>query len=202
MEQVLYTDNDFKDMMFPAHKLQNNQNPLKHFTLLSKFDSFNKRIPKINKTKLVRWILLLYDKMTPFNQITNLIKRKITVADYVGFDIEEPTDELKKLLSGEIKEVNKMITDFLIMHRSSKYALVKANEQLFYNELQKVLDGDKSTNINTYEKNLEKSILELSNGDNNLNLQNQILDNIFIERLELSPEAIGKRIHEGKKPIK
>lgn len=202
-----FTDRDFKDLMVPIHKLPDQTDPLKYFDKLKRLKSFRKKIQSINKLKIIKYIIYLYDQNSPFNKhIIEPTERMFAAAEYSGFKVDKDKDlseELKEMFLGKNELVNKMIVDYLRIHKTSKWALVKANEKMFYDELSRILKGEKesSIGINNLDRKLQTSIEELTNRNNNILLQEEVMDSIAQEALQLTPEIIANRLEKGEAPI-
>ena len=132
-----FQSTDFERLMFRIDEMNDNVDPVKHFPRLQKWPEFapkGKGWSIVIKNKIFRWIVLMYDKESPFRaKIDDPMKRKLEVAKYVklikNFTVIDP--EVKEIIRGENGNVNKMIVAYIRMHRNSQYALVVGLENMF-----------------------------------------------------------------------
>ena len=128
--------------------------------------------------------------------------------DFCRIDINRTTgnenDDVMRILNCTNKNINKMIIAYIKAHRSSKYALIKAQEKMFYDELEKIQEGNPSSRINikTLQKELEESQIDFLSGDNNISLLSDFEELINYENIEkFRPEGIAESLSEGVMPV-
>lgn len=210
--ELEFQADDFKRLMFPADSMPDNKDPLELFPKLKKWPEFAKPEQTkgwsiVKKNRIFRYIVFMYDKESPFRfKINDVIKRKLEVAKYVRLieNLNTIDPEVKDLIRNEDSRVNKMIIAFVRMQRDSQYALSVGLENMFYEDLLRVQQGENPRKpIDQTQKQLEACVLELLNQDNNRNLSDEFFAYIEEERInELRPEGIAELFSQGKPPAK
>jgi len=149
----------------------------------------------------------MYDKNSPYRKkFPDVLKRKIEVAHDVGFEdigggqFESPIEDL---LKGRNEIVNRKVVEYVRLHRNFKYAFLVSIEASYYNIMVDIMGGatkqiNDARNIQT---ELEDTLMEIMNQDNNPYLKDEILRYMEDERLKLRPEDIAKKMQEGETPI-
>jgi len=204
--EIEIQNQDFDKLLFPVNLLGDNDDPLKVFGKLNKWAEFKShKYPLLQFNKIFKWIVFVYDMNSPFQKINDIIKRKVEVARYVKLfeDANDISDDVKKILLNEDKAVNRMLIAYVRMHRESKYAVVVALEQKFYNDLLISQDGKKvNPAIEITQKKLEEARSDLFSHDNTSKLRQEFNEYMEEERIDaIRPEIIADLILEGKKPI-
>jgi len=204
--EIEIQNQDFDKLLFPVNLLGDNDDPLKVFGKLNKWAEFKShKYPLLQFNKIFKWIVFVYDMNSPFQKINDIIKRKVEVARYVKLfeDANDISDDVKKILLNEDKAVNRMLIAYVRMHRESKYAVVVALEQKFYNDLLISQDGKKvNPAIEITQKKLEEARSDLFSHDNTSKLRQEFYEYMEEERIDaIRPEIIADLILEGKKPI-
>ena len=204
--EIEIQNQDFDKLLFPVNLLGDNDDPLKVFGKLNKWAEFKShKYPLLQFNKIFKWIVFVYDMNSPFQKINDIIKRKVEVARYVKLfeDANDISDDVKKILLNEDKIANRMLIAYVRMHRESKYAVVVALEQKFYNDLLISQEGKKvNPAIEITQKKLEEARSDLFSHDNTSKLRQEFNEYMEEERIDaIRPEIIADLILEGKKPI-
>lgn len=202
-------DKDYKDLMIPFHKVGDNVELVKYFKILDNREEFKLPLSKLHRNSVIRYIILMYDMNSPLIKKINDHGQRMLVSAYLAGFLQDKngafSDEVKKMMGGGNNRINKMIISYLKAHRSTKWALICANWILFYEEIERIMRGEepkKNRNINTLQKELEREMIEFSNQDSNLYLQQELFEQIEQENLfRLRPEGIAEYIEEGIEPI-
>ncbi len=191
-------------MMFPVHMMPDNVDPVKYFDKLSKWEEFYYKGNIPQKNKVFRWIAFMYDKESPFrNKIPDANKRKVEIAKYVRMvtDANKVEDWVLKVLSAKNAQINRMVIAYVRMHRYPKYALTVGLENQFYTDLEltyagKSLTGKRSLTVTQQE--LEQSMIDLLNGDNNQSMHDSLFAVMEEERLSnFTPEGVAMALESG-----
>lgn len=209
--ELEFQASDFERLMFRIDEMPDKVDPVDYYPKLKKWSEFgpqtgNKGMSIFMKNKVFRWIVLMYDKESPFRtKISDAIKRKLEVAKYVklitSFNLIDP--EVKEILQGNDEVINRMIVAYVRMHRDSLYALVVGLDEMYYKDLFGILNGDppKKPIANT-QKDLENAITELLNQDNNINVKRELSIYMEDERLrDYRPEGMAEILLSGKVPF-
>lgn len=162
--------------------------------------------------KMLRYVLLMYDQMSPLREYyPELGKRKNFAASIAGYDLDK--DDVTELFDFKIKNEEdeyvpceamlELIMKYLKYQNNWIWSMIVSNEQAFYEFNQRVMmpvDGGRdkdilqAVNIKTQimqsqddiAQRLKKYFRELSGGD-------EQLEDSIIKRKRLSPESQAKR---------
>ncbi len=205
--ELEFQKSDFEKLMFRVDDMPDKVDPVEYFPKLKKWREFSpqRTWSKTLKNKIFKWIVLMYDKESPFRaKIGDARKRRFEVAKYVklvtDFNLIDP--KVESVLRGNDAEVNRMVIAYARMHRNSLYALVIGLDDMFYEDLFQVKMGNTvKKQITTTQRELETSITELLNQDNDAQLRWELALVMEEERLEIRPEDIAEIFASGKKPF-
>lgn len=117
-------------------------------------------------TKLAKnvqqYIDLVYSEKSPLNHIGDLEERKKTAAAKANLDYNDP--KTKEILHLQNEDVNIAIFEHLRRKASNKYILLLANQQLYWEQMQKLMQPLKGTDDDSSlkEVNLKNTISEKS----------------------------------------
>lgn len=195
-------------MMYDPARLPDNTDILKFYKDLGKIKEFRANPGEgIDNNKIMQYILCLYDKASPYRKkFTDVLKRKIEVAHDCEFEVEAGgnfTAPVEDFLKGKNRIVNQKAVAYVRMHRNFKYSYMVTIEESYYSLMLEILGGEtrKIATAKEVQGELEETLLEILNQDNNPYLRDEILRYMENERLELRPEDIAKKMQEGKSPI-
>lgn len=199
---------EFQNMRYNVEKVPEGTSVTQFYKELAKIREFKTSAGEgIDNDKVNRYVLLLYDQKSPYRaKYHDILKRKIEVAHDLAFktlddgNFESPIEDM---LRGKNTIINKKIVQFVRMHRSFKYSYLVSMESAYYNLMLEIIGGE-TRNIGKAKEmrnDLEESLLEILNQDNNPFLKDEVLRYIEDERLELRPEDIARKSQNGEKPI-
>lgn len=199
---------EFSGMMYPPDRIPEGSSVLKYYKDLTKIKEFKLDPgPGIDNDKVMLYILCMYDKASPYRKkYPDVLKRKIEVAHDVGFkNIEGGNFEppIEDFLRGKNRIINRKIVAFVRLHRNYKFSYLVTIDESYYTIMIDILGGEtkKIASAKEIQGELEETLLEILNQDNNPYLRDEILRYMESERLELRPEDIAKKLQEGKSPI-
>lgn len=205
-----FSKKDFEKMLIPVHEIPDKGTFIEN-TPLHKFSDFKNgiRLRSLSTNKLVKWIACVYDKESPFNKFTNLNERKLAALEYCRIDLKkrdgEYNDDVIRVLQCTNKKVNAMIISYARALNDSKYALILALQQRYYNELENIQNGNPTArvNIKILQSELSEEQLEFLNQDNSKNLFKDLEEIVTFENIErrLRPEGIAISLMRGESPI-
>lgn len=203
-----FNDKEFSQMMYNPMRIPEGSSVLKFYKDLNKVRAFKLDPgPGIDNDKLMQFVFCMYDKNSPYRKkFPDVLKRKIEVAHDVGFEgigggqFESPIEDL---LKGRNEIVNRKVVEYVRLHRNFKYAFLVSIEASYYNIMVDIMGGatkqiNDARNIQT---ELEDTLMEIMNQDNNPYLKDEILRYMEDERLRLRPEDMAKKMQEGETPI-
>lgn len=161
------------------------------------------------KYKILRYIVLCYDRNSPLVQnIPEINKRKVKACEISQINIKNSKakgyDEALDIVNCNNPEVNDMIVRYVRGFYSEKYSQYLVFQDAYYRELYKVQSGDvKSLNLIT---DIEDRISVLRDSifsqDSSVNLINDFNRYIDEEELKLRPEDIAEMLKNGEEPYK
>lgn len=119
-----------------------------------------------NPTKLAKnvqqYIELVYSEKSDLNHIADLEERKKVACDKVKLDYS--AEKTKEIIHLKNEDVNTAIFEYLRKKGSNKYILLLANQQLYWEQMQKLMEPLKGTDDDSSlkEVNLKNTISEKS----------------------------------------
>jgi hypothetical protein len=196
-------------MLFNPSKVTEKDSVFKVHPELSKRKIFKKSPGTgINNELVMLFIMCMYDKSTPYrNKYPDILKRKIEVANDVGFKIDshgEFDPPVEDFLKGKNKVVNEKIVEFVRIHRNFKYTYLVTIEQAYYSLM---LESLTDPTVNSMKKmkdiqlELEETLMELINDDNNPHLNDTVLRYVEEKRLGLRPEDVALKLKNNEQPF-
>ena len=195
-------------MMFDPTRIPEGETVLKYFKELGKHRAFKLDPGEgIDNNKIMQYVLLIYDKNSPYRKkYSDVLKRKIEVAHDIGFeDIGGGvfTPPVEDFLKGRNRIVNYKIVEYVRLHRNFKYAFLVSIETSYYTIMLDIMGGATKQigDARNIQAELEDTLMEILNEDNNPYLRDEILRYMEDERLELRPEDIAKKMQNGEVPI-
>lgn len=195
-------------MMYSPARVPEGESLFKIYPELKKYKIFTKSAgPGLDNDKVMMWILCMYDKNTPYRaKYRDVLRRKAEIAHDVGFEtlpsgiFEDPVEDFMR---GNNKIVNEKGLEFVRMHRSFKYAYMVAIENSYYNMLLEVMNGNtkRIADLRGVQEELEETMLQLLNEDDNPYMKDAVLRYMEEERLMLRPEDIARKKASGEDPV-
>lgn len=201
-------------MLFNVMEMPKTVAILSHFDALSDYPEFHAELESIldpDRTKIIKYIVLMYDRNSPLKRIEDITERKIKGALLAGFRPKKVGRKkyfkrvIDDILKGYNHTVNRMIVRYCRIQGNMKYTLVVAGQEDFYQSIGDLMSRSKESGasesaarqkmFSEAEKNLnklEQLRLELLNEDNNLLLKQELYQVIEEEdrrRLRISPES-------------
>lgn len=199
---------EYELMMFDPTKVPEGTSLLKFYKDLSKVKAFRDDPgPNIDNEKVMQFILLVYDKNSPYRKKhPDVLKRKIEAAHDCDFKMTEGgvfESAVEDFLKGKNRIVNRKIVEYVRLHRSFKYSFLVGMENAYYTLMLDILGGDTKNVMKAKElrDELEESVLEIFNDDTNAFIKDELLRYMETERLELRPEDIAQKLQQGETPV-
>lgn len=201
---------NFSNMLCNVMSLAPKQNPLEEFEFLRKHKEFHEPLIQLNKTKVIKYICLVYDKNSPLHDVyPDLNKKKIIACELATF-VKEENGQFNGKVEDMIrcdsttetgKRINAMIIRYVTGMKSALYQKWVLYSELHTRESLKLLNGEsKIDNFKKISEELEECESQLLSNDNLLH--EDLTKYYFEDKLELRPEDIALKIAEGKEPIK
>jgi hypothetical protein len=199
-----FSEIEFRQMMFNPAKVPGNALVLRYYKELAKHKIFKKSPgPELENNKIMLYILCMYDKYSPYRtKFPNVLKRKIEIAHDVGFETIEGgifEEQVETFLKGKNNVVNQKIVEFVRMHRNFKYTFLVGIENSYYNIMNQVIGGNtkRIADLREIQQELEATMMEILNEDDNPYMREAVLRYIEEERLLLRPEDMAKKAREN-----
>ena len=195
-------------MMYNPVRIPEGESVLRFYKDLAKIRTFKLDPgPGIDNDKLLQYIFCMYDKNSPYRKkFSDVLKRKIEIAHEVGFEdigggIFEPP--IEDFLKGKNHIVNRKIVEYVRLHRNFKYAFLVSIEASYFNIMVDIMGGEtkRISDARSIQTELEDTLMEILNQDNNPYLKDEILRYMEDERLQLRPEDIARKIRDGETPV-
>jgi hypothetical protein len=195
-------------MLYNPERVPEGSDILKFYKELGKVKEFRANPGEsIDNNKVMLYILCLYDKNSPYRKKYNdVLKRKVEVAHDCGFETEESGNfmpPVEDFLKGKNRVVNQKAVQYVRLQRNFKFAYMVTIEESYYNLMLEILGGEtkKIPTAKEVQNELEETLLEILNEDNNPYLRDEILRYLEDERLQLRPEDIARKMQNGESPI-
>jgi hypothetical protein len=203
-----FNDREFKEMIFNPAKVPDDVSVFKVYPELKKYKIFQKSPGEtIDNNLVMLWIMCMYDKRTPYRlKYKDVLQRKIEAAHDVGFKttdkgiFEDPVEDFMKCKN---PIVNAKIVEFVRMHRSFKYSYLVAIENSYYTIILEVMSGvtKRTSELKGIQEDLENTLIEMLNEDNNPYIKGAVLRYMEDERLQLRPESVALKLLNNEHPV-
>lgn len=196
----IFADREFDKMMFNVNRIPHNRSIIKAFSLMSKVPEFKKPISGgLEKNRVLRYIAFMYDKNSPFRRrFPDIMKRKIECAMHAGYKLEEGgifSVSVEDMILGKNNAVNCIMVAFVRLHRNVKYSYLVSIEESFFFLMEEIARGEMKNlaRLKEIQEEIENTILEMLNEDDNPAAKEAIFKYIEEERLNLRPEDIARK---------
>jgi hypothetical protein len=205
-----FAENEFEGLAINFNGLSEDTDVFKAFPVLTIYPEFKNELPGIDRFKFFKYLSLLYQQNTPLIRIDDFRKRRLEAAKIADFPVNEEGFEepYGDLIYGKIQKANKQIIRFCRMQRSTDFSEASVYENIFYSELENLLNctdpAEKKlgmANTETAKKIMQGAITSLLAGDENKRLTADLMDEIETTQLELTPEDIALKLRSGADPL-
>lgn len=204
---------DFSQLTFNVMDCPPPKLVVDNFVKLSKYECFTKNeFSKALNDKIIRYIILFYDKNTPLKDIIDdITQRKTEAAKLAGFKLVNNhfEDVVHEIMKCDNPSVNKMIFTYSKIFNSRAWTTFITMQDIYYKELQKTLDwtgllsATEVKKIDDLGKMVDRAQNEVLNEDKNIKLQQELLS--FIEETDFAemptPENIAAKRRDGKEGV-
>lgn len=200
MIESSFVDSDFNKLTIKVRTIPKERSLLRAFPELGKHSEFRVQLKNINKDKVIRYIVYMYDRNTPFRRkFPDILKRKVEAAREAGFKVNQEgffDEEVETFLRCKNDKVNDMTVAYARIHRNFKYSFFITMEESFYGLMRSVIGGELKdiSEMKKVQKELDETMDEFLNDDDNPFLIERFLRYIEKERLSLRPEDIARKI--------
>lgn len=206
--KIQFTEIECKDMMFNPLRIPDGMSIFEFYPQLNKYKIFKKSAGKtIDNHALMLWVIFMYDKNTPYRlKFKDVLKRKIAIANDVGFETIEGgrfEQAVDTFLKGQNTVVNAKIVEYVRLHREFKYTYLVGIENSYYQIMDDVMRGEtkRISELREVQQELEDTMIDLMNQDDNQHVRDMVLRFMEAERLELRPEDIALKLLKGEQAV-
>jgi hypothetical protein len=203
-----FSEIEFRQMMYNPAKVPDDVPVVRYYKDLIKHKIFKKSPgPELDNNLVMLYILCMYDKHSPYRtKFPNVLKRKIEIAHDVGFDTIEGgifEEEVENFLKGQNRIVNEKIVEYVRLHRNFKYTFLVGIENSYYKLMRDVMGGNtkRLTDLRDIQQELEATMMEMLNEDDNPYTREAVLRYIEEERLLLRPEDMAFKARENEQTV-
>jgi hypothetical protein len=199
---------EYSQMRFDPTRVPEGTDVLKFYKDLGRIKEFRANPGEsLDNNKVMQYIMLMYDMHSPYRMKYNdVLKRKIEVAHDCQFEVQAGgvfESVVEDFLKGKNAIVNKKIVQYVILHRSYKFAYQISMETAYFNLMLEIQSGETKniSKLSDMRDELESNLTEMLNQDTNYFLRDEILKYMEEDRLQLRPEDIAKKLQNGEPPI-
>lgn len=205
MGEIDFEDLDYSRMMCNVMSLPASHSPEDVYEVFKKYEEFIEPTPEIDRKRMFRYIVLVYDKHSPLHTVIHEIKRlKGKAAELSGFKKDEKGNfsaPVEDMMLCSNSRINAMIIRYVTLHKSAKYNEYVVLREAHHKLAIKVILDPTPKDLQNFQMVGERADAiqqELLNQDNNDNLQEALSEYYFEDRLALRPEDIARKIKEKK----
>lgn len=201
-----FIDQDFSKLMLKVRIVPQEKSLLKVFPELNKHQEFKVKFDNLNRNKVIRYVVYMYDKNTPLRKkFPDILRRKVEAAKEAGFKINKVglfEDDVEEFLRGKNDKVNRMIVAYARIYKNFRYSYSITVEESFYGLMRSIIAGELKNlpDLKKAQKELDESMDELLSGDKNPFLVEETLRYMETERLALRPEDIARKMKNNEPP--
>lgn len=205
---------DFKSLQYNVFELQDSEKVLEKWTELARYPEFTTALLRgISRDKVIRYVILCYDKKTPLLSEKNLMRRKKLAASFAGFEKNKSDvfeDSVMDMINNENKAIVRMIIRYVRIQSDMRFTLLVSGMETYYENIIRITnsgkdDGDvldsteKSKLFNESKKmsdDLEKLADEIFNNDTEILGEADEVNEEESDRITSWPEYWAKKKKE------
>lgn len=139
---------EFKKLQYNVYDLSPEKSVLKTFPELNRFPEFGSSfLVGLERDKVIRYVILSYDKKSPLLSEKNLIKRKKLAVEMAGFETQKDNnydEPVLAMMRNENKIVNRMVLRYVRSQADTRYALLVSGMETFYENIYQITNNDKA----------------------------------------------------------
>lgn len=139
---------EFKKLQYNVYDLSPEKSVLKTFPELNRFPEFGSSfLVGLDRDKVIRYVILSYDKKSPLLSEKNLIKRKKLAVEMAGFETQKDNnydEPVLAMMRNENKIVNRMVLRYVRSQADTRYALLVSGMETFYENIYQITNNDKA----------------------------------------------------------
>lgn len=161
------------------------------------------------RTRLFRWIVLMFDRNTPLRrEVTDYYKRKVYAGNLVGIKPNAASGKYKShvedILVGQDKKVNDLIIKFISYQADPEYTQLFGHYAMLHSILDKIISGKADTNTQKAFDASNAVIKELTNSIYGTGERNEVTEarralykQIAYDLNDMRSENVARRMAAG-----
>jgi hypothetical protein len=170
--------------------------------MIARSPVFNLEIPRVNKKKLLVYLVLTYDKESYFRKdIKSYLERKYNAGIAAGFSVTDNTfgKEVEDVLVGENDKFNRALIQYVSLQYDIEYGRLIVYELNYYKMLeQSIKKWDERGNLKSLIEgtagDIRKLEADIFGGEEVLNVRKALYEGTAQSRLRFRPEDIAEGI--------
>ena len=195
IEESLFSEKDFDNLMYQVYKLDNGTNLMARFGDMKKMPSWvDYQVSELNKNNVIRYIIYCYDRESPIMKKYRQddAKRKTISAIQAGFKTDANglfSEEVDAMMKCKNRHINLMIIDYVRQYNDPEYSILVAGHEALYLKLERLMEVENMADSNRDAFQIEETKGKLFKqakeiGKDLSDLATKILtdDNIYIKR--------------------
>lgn len=203
---VEFEDTEFENLICNVYPLGPRESVLKRFPKLAVFPEFHIKVKGLDRNKIIKYIVLMYDMNTPLKRIDNIQKRKYTAGKISYFPTDEEgkfREHYEEIMNGKSFTVNQMIFRYLKFHRNPDYSFLVSLEDSYYTNLTKMMGGDNSAYsiVKNQKDDLTRATSEFLNQDDQGVLKESLYEHIDMDNMGIRPEDVAEALSKHEDPF-
>ena len=203
-----FKDLEFKGMIYNPSRITESKSVFDVYPELSKYHEFVAAPGKgLNNDMIMRYIFLMYDKETPYlKKYQDTIKRKLEILNDLGFEKDKKgvfTEAVESVIKGNNVRVQRKIVAFIRMFNDYEWTYHITLAENYYNLTHNILSGKnaKMNELKNIKRELQESLEKMTNRDDNVQLEYDILKYMEEERLSIRPENYAEMLENNEEPF-
>lgn len=199
-----YNSRDFDGLMLNVMKHPVDEDLLQVFPILGAYNVFKEQVFGISKTKLIRYIVLAFDRGTPLVSINDIMERRVKAMLLAGVPVNRHgkfPEEIDMILKSQKPEVNNMVIQYCILSGGSKYSVFVTYQEVLRKQLEKLLGADENQdtkvliqNINNIKGQIDHLTKEIFLDNVDSFLTRSLGEFAEADMLEYSPEKYAEKL--------
>jgi hypothetical protein len=204
MAEIDYSELDYSKMICNPMAVPPKKSPEDHYDIFQQYREFTTPTFDLDRSKLFRYIPLVYDKNSPLHVVIDDIKKlKGKAAELAGFKKIDGKylESVEKLLTGQHKEANYMIIRYVVLHKSKQWHRFCILNEVFEHTSERLLRDPSKSDLQNFEslsEQIDTVKQDLLSKDNSSKLEEDMYSYYFDDKLKLKPEDIALNRKEGK----
>lgn len=198
MAEIDFTELDYSKMICNPMAVPPKKSPEDHYELFQQYKEFTEPTFDLDRSKLFRYIPLVYDKNSPLHLVIDDIKKlKGKAAELAGYKKDNNGkyfEAVEKLITGQHTQANYMIIRYVILHKSKQWHRFCILNEVFEHTSERLLRDPSKNDLQNFEslsEQIDTVKQDLLSKDNSRKLEEDMYEYYFDDKLKLKPEDIA-----------